>query len=53
MYKLSGKYGAADPMRGVFDGGVDGMQYSVHQQMYEKLREITQTQQDIMFPKIK
>merc|ERR1712228_173311 len=53
MYKLCGEYGAADAMRRVFDGGVDGMEYSVHKQMFEKLRDITQTQQDIMFPKMK
>ena len=52
MYRLCGEYGAADAMRRAFDGGVDGMEYSVHKQMFEKLRDITQTQQDVMFPKL-
>merc|ERR1712129_540489 len=52
MYKLCAQYGAADGISGTFDGSVDGMEYEVHKQMYEKLIAITQTQQDVMFPKV-
>merc|ERR1711971_1234648 len=42
MYKLAAEFGAADGMRHVFDGGVDGMEYSTHKQMYQTLIDLTQ-----------
>ena len=53
MYTKTGEYGAADPMRLVFDGGCDGMEYSVHKKMWNDLCDITMKQQETMFPKLK
>ena len=40
MYKLTGKYGAADPLADSFDGSVDGMPYDYHLQMWRDLCKI-------------
>ena len=51
MYRLTGEYGAADPMRQAFDGGVDGMEYGEHKEMWCKLKGLVNEQIERMFPK--
>lgn len=53
MYKKTGEFGAADPIRKVFDGGCDGMEYSVHKDMWQDLCDTTMKIQEKMFPAVK
>ena len=50
VYAWTAEFGAADPIRKVRDGGVDGMEYSQHRDMWRTLRGVTQEQQNKMFP---